>query len=125
LKSLKELNQMENKPLDSSYTFKQTAIPSKKRYQYFGITPQLASMYGRKESEIVALTMQISEDQSLPCKNDRKILIPDYWGWYDFEKKEFGLIHPKRFLLSMCFAYGISAAQEANQGKAYRVVVVK
>jgi hypothetical protein len=44
----------------------------------------------------------------------------DYWGWWDAEKDKFAMIYPNRILLTICFPYGVQAAEEAGQGKAMR-----
>jgi len=105
--------------------FKQRAVftDNKHHYIHFGIHPLLASMYGCEEKDIVELKMVISDDQTLP--DDNKVdSNPDYWGWFDNEKMDFTLIYPKHFLLNMCFAYGIKACEEKNEGKALRLEII-
>lgn len=91
-------------------------------YEHFGIHESLVNLYGNKPEDIVELHMKISEDQSIPKKDNNN--IPDYWGWYDYEKKEFTLIYAKRFLLDICFPYGIKAYEKNNRGKAYRLIII-
>jgi len=91
-------------------------------YNHFGIHPSLASMYGVKVKDIVELQMRVSADQITPDEISTKA---DYWGWYDNEDQRFSMIYPKRFLLEMCFPYGIKACEDQNQGKAYRLEIVK
>ena len=43
----------------------------------------------------------------------------DYRG-----KDDFIMIYAQRFLLDMCFPYGIKATEEKGQGKAYRLEIV-
>ena len=69
--------------------------------------------------------MKISEDQSLPRSQDEKNNEnPDYWGWYDYEKQDFIFIYPKRFILDMCFPYGIEREERSETGKAYRLELI-
>jgi len=109
--------------------FKTTATLNKQGnfYQHFGIHEKLCSLYGDKPEDIVTVEFKISADQSIPDENNmEKLMTPDYWGWYDNDKKAFGMmIYAKRFLLEMCFTYGIKASEEAGQGKAYRLEIVK
>jgi hypothetical protein len=46
-------------------------------------------------------------------------------GWYDSKKEIFSMIYSKRFLLEMCFPYGLKASEEANHGKAYRLEILE
>ena len=105
-------------------TFKMTATLNKsgRFYQHFGIRPVLVSLYGDKVEDIRELTMKISEDQTIP---KGVIKEPDYWGWYDNDKKLFSImIYAQRFLLEMCFPYGLKAEEDAEKGKAYRLEIV-
>ncbi len=93
-------------------------------YHHFGIHPTLAMMYGDKPEDIVELEMKVSNDQTVPPANEKDLSV-DYWGWYDSEKNEFTkMIYAKRFLLEMCFPYGIKRSEESGQGKAYRLEIV-
>jgi len=93
-------------------------------YQHFGIHPMLVSLYGDKVEDIVEVEFKVSEDQSIP-PNDQS-MNPDYWGWYDNKKEAFSMmIYAKRFLLEMCFVYGIKACEDRGEGKAYRLEIVK
>jgi hypothetical protein len=110
---------METKPIGE---FKITAIFDKENgghYKHFGINPVSAVLYGDKPEDIVEVNIRISDDQSTPVNYNS--MIADYWGWYDYKDKKFSLIYPKRFLLEMCFPYGIAASERAGQGKAYRL----
>jgi len=91
-------------------------------FHHFGIRPELASLYGEKPEDIQELIMKISDNQQPNLFN--LITIADYWGWYDNKKKIFTMIYPKRFLLEMCFTYGMKASEIANQGKAYRLEII-
>jgi len=103
--------------------FNTTATFNGKYYDNFGIHPTLASMWGKKSEDVINLKFKISQDQTLPIKDND--MVVDYWGFYDFKKEDFTMIYPKRFLLQMCFAYGISAAEESGEGKAYRIEIIK
>lgn len=100
----------------------QQAVWNGKYYEHFGIRKEIAYMYGHKENEVSNVEMKVSADQRIPPANDGN-MDRDYWGWFDFERQEFTMIYAKRFLLNMCFAYGIEASEQANQGKAYRLEV--
>jgi hypothetical protein len=102
--------------------YKHTAVFNGKNYEHFGIHPTLASLYGDKPEDIVEVKLKISIDQKIP-ENDNT-MTPDYWGWYDFKKKNFTMIYAKRFLLEMCFPYGIKASEDKKQGKAYRLEIL-
>jgi hypothetical protein len=104
--------------------FTTTAIFENNHYKHFGICVLSASLYGDKEEDIVELKMKISYDQKLPDERLKKQLIADYWGWYDFEKEKMSLIFPQRFLLNMCFPYGMKACEDNNEGKAYRLEII-
>ena len=100
-----------------------TAVLSDKSYHHFGIHPKTASLYGDKVEDIVNVTLKISEDQTIPepnCKFD----APDYWGWVNGDNK-ISMIYPQRFLLNMCFPYGIHAAEKHGDGKSFRVEIIK
>jgi hypothetical protein len=106
-------------------TFKITATLNERGdfYQHFGIHPKLASVYGDKPEDIVEIKFKISDDQSIP-PNDQS-MNPDYWGWYDNNSKKFSMmIYAKRFLLEMCFPYGIKASEDKGHGKAYRLEIL-
>lgn len=47
-------------------------------------------------------------------------LTGPYWGWWDAEQDKFSMIYLSKFLLAMCFPYGIRAEEEAGKGKALR-----
>ncbi len=108
-------------------TFTTTATLNKKGkfYQHFGITPKLVSLYGDKVEDIVNITFKISDDQTVPAPNETS-LSADYWGWYDNEMEDFSqMIYAKRFLLQMCFPYGIKASEDNGQGKAFRLEIIE
>lgn len=88
-------------------------------YIHFGINKKVASIYGNKSEDILEVKMCISENQSPPNKNEQ-----EYWGWYDFEKKEFTMIYPNYLLLFICFPYGIDIEERNNRGKAYRLEII-
>lgn len=109
------------KPENQTYT----AVLSEKGYKHFGVTKSMSSMYGVKEDEVLNVELSIADDQTVPPppQNDPKTDEPDYWGWFDAEKKKFTNIYPKHFLLNMCFPYGMEAEEERGRGKAYRLNV--
>lgn len=100
-------------------------IGSKGEYKHFGISELTASLYGDKVEDIIEVEVSIDEDQTVPPspQNDPKANEPDYWAWWDADKKRFGLIFGKHFLLNMCFPYGMKSEEERGRGKAYRVNV--
>lgn len=108
--------------MDTKKTYKSNAVLTNKCYNHFGICPTLASMYGDKPEDIDVVEFKISENQVV-IYNDNT-MIADYWGWYDNEHKDFTMIYAKRFLLDMCFPYGIKASEDHNQGKAYRLEII-
>ncbi len=104
--------------------FKTAAVWNKDHYYHFGIHPVTCKMYGHELSDIVDINFTIDEDQTLPESNTGS-MTADYWGWFDEEKQEFTMIYPQRFLLGMCFAYGIKSSEDSNQGKAYRIKLIE
>ena len=99
------------------------AVHNGDHYHHFGIHPMTAMMYGDSPDDIRTIGFKVHEDQSTPKTHKENA---DYWGWYDFAKdKEFSMIYPQRFLLDMCFTHGIRGAEEANQGKAFRLEVIE
>ena len=103
-------------------SFATTAVWNKTHYYHFGIHPNLASIYGDKPEDIVSLEMIPAENQELPA--DEIQMEVDYWGWYDERQQRFTLIFPKRFLLNMCFPYGMKAEEDLGRGKSYRLQVL-
>lgn len=118
-----EINTSKNKTLREGTITKQQAVYNGKYYEHFGIRKVSACMYGHEANEISEIELKVSTDQTLPISNDGD-MKSDYWGWFDFESQNFSIIYPKRFLLNMCFAYGIEAAENGQQGKAYRLEIV-
>lgn len=102
-----------------------TAVFNGKYFEHFGIREISAFLYGKKKEEILKVELTISDDQSLPPlpQNDPAVMTSDYWGWWDNEQKHFSMIYQKRFLLNMCFPYGIESSEEKGKGKAYRLEV--
>ena len=111
----KKTNQME---------FEITAVLNNDVYHHFGIHPSLVSLYGDKVEDIVVIVMKISKDQSIPEPNN-KSEEADYWVWCDEKHKFTTMLYAQRFLLDMCFPAGIKGTEDAGQGKAYRVEIVK
>jgi hypothetical protein len=100
-----------------------TAVFEKNIFRHFGIHPKTANLYGDDPSSIVNVELSVAEDQSAASSKENQEAEPDYWGWYDFQQKRFSMIYAKYFLLNMCFPAGIKPAEEAGQGKAYRLNV--
>jgi hypothetical protein len=100
-----------------------TAVWYKDHYRHFGIHPKTAMLYGDNPSEIVNVELSVAEDQSEVSAEEHTKKEPDYWGWFDENQKRFTMIYPKYFLLNMCFPAGVKPAEEAGQGKAYRLNV--
>jgi hypothetical protein len=103
-----------------------TAVLGRKgEFNHFGINKLSACLYGDKVEDIIEVEVSIAEDQTIPpsIQNDPKANEPDYWAWWDSERKKFSLIWSKYFLLDMCFPYGMPAEEERGRGKAYRVNV--
>ena len=90
-------------------------------YKHFGISEITANIYGSKLSEIIKVKVEISEDQSPPEYVPNQ---PDYWAWVE-KGKISSLIWSQWFLLNMCFSYGLKSAEEAGEGKAYRVNILE
>jgi hypothetical protein len=103
-------------------TFKHNATFNGKNYEHFGIHPNLASIYGKKPEDVIEVCLKISDNQEIPKKDNN--MVVDYWGWFDNKKQNFTIIYPKRFLLEMCFPYGIKASEDKGDGKAYRLEIV-
>jgi hypothetical protein len=100
-----------------------TAVFNGKNYAHFGIHEKTAFLYGSyKKEDIIALELSVHEDQS-PPKETKNPNEPDYWGYWDFDRKSLTLIYPAYFLLDMCFPNGIRTCEEIKQGKAYRLKV--
>ena len=85
----------------------------------FGIHKDHAHIWGVKGEDVLEVKMRVSENQSPPDWNAQ-----EYWGWYDFELKEFSLIFPNYKLLFVCFPYGIKSAEDCGKGKAYRLEII-
>lgn len=91
-------------------------------YQHFGIVPSLASLYGDNPDDIVEIEMKVSDDQTIIPEITT---FADYWEWISSDRNEFTqMIYAQRFLLEMCFPYGIKASEEKGHGKAYRLEIV-
>jgi len=103
--------------------FKITAVWDGNRYYHFGIRAATASLYGDDPADIKTLTMVISEDQSEPTSVGKDLPTFDYWGWYENEDDEISMLYPQKFLLNMCFVYGMEIEEEAGKGKAYRLEI--
>jgi hypothetical protein len=110
--------------IKSDLIIERTAIKENNHFKHFGIHEITSDLYGYKPSEIITIKLKVSENQTKPDVNDGS-MDADYWGWFDYERKDFTLIYPKMFLLNMCFPSGINAAERTNQGKAYRLEIIK
>lgn len=106
---------------DKVYT--NTAAFNGEYFTAFGIHSVTAGLYGYKDKDIINVEMTIAEDQTIPPspQHDKNVNNIDYWGWWDNQDKKFTHIYQKRFLLDMCFPYGIEKTEEAGKGKAYRL----
>ncbi len=102
-----------------------TAVLNGDTFEHFGINKVTATMYGNQPDDIITVELTVAEDQTIPPQpqNDPNIKDNDYWAWWEFEENNYTLVWHKRFLLNMCFPYGIQLTEEKNKGKAYRVNV--
>lgn len=97
-----------------------------KYFKYFNIHEKSASLYGVKKEDIIKVKVTIHEDQTiLPFEQQRTNKEPDYWAFISNDDTISSLIWHQRFLLNVCFTYGIEAAENNGDGKAYRVNVTK
>ena len=104
---------------------KTTAVWNGKYFQHFGINEKSAVLYGDDVDDIEEVELKISENQLIPfSEQERTDKNVDYWGWFDNEREEITLIWHKRFLLNICFPYGIEATEKVGKGKAYRLEIV-
>jgi hypothetical protein len=85
-------------------------------FENFGINKTNCLLYGKSINDIVLVEMIISKDQ------ERK---EGYWGWFDYEKKEFTIVFNGRLLLETSFQYGIKSEEKAKRGIAYRLTVLR
>lgn len=107
------------------YKFEKTAVLNNDVFHHFGIHPSTITLYGDSIEDIVLVIMKVSNDQTIPSINEKRI-DPDYWGWFNNENMEFSsMIYGQRFLLNMCFPSGIKASEDAGNGKAYRLEIVE
>lgn len=111
--------------METRERFKINAVWNGEYYNNFGISSVLAHLYSKCDLDIEKITMQVSDNQDIPNGNDLTN-DNDYWGWFDFEHKEFSnMIFNGYFLLNMCFPSGMSNAEKSGKGKAYRLEVVE
>lgn len=95
-------------------------------FKHFGIQPKTAELYGNSVEDIIEVKITIAEDQSIQSfEFQRDNPIFDYWAFIDKNECISSLIWHQRFLLNMCFPYGIDAAEKHGDGKAYRVNIEK
>lgn len=47
----------------------------------------------------------------------------DYWGWKDFEKKEYSMIYPSKMQAEACFTYGYKIEEKRGRGKLVNLVI--
>jgi len=47
-----------------------------------------------------------------------------YYGWLDYETREYSMIWPSRAQFRCCFTYGVEAEEERGRGKAVRFTIV-
>jgi len=88
-------------------------------YIHFGITPNLACLYGDKIKDILRIKMKISDNQNVPEKIGA--FDKSYWGWFDFRANKFTFIYLGYHILNMVFPAGIKISEEVGKGKAYRL----
>lgn len=105
--------------------FEVSAVKKAKHYAYFHITSQNALLYGSTVDEIIKVKLRIAKDQTVPKEQLKDLPDVDYWGWFDFESDSITLIFQQYFMLDVCFANGIKAAEDAGKGKAYRLEVIE
>ena len=102
--------------------FEINAVFKNGHYYHFGILELTASVYGDKVEEIEVVTISISDNQN-PVKPNEDTMEADYWGYYDYKKKNMSMIYPQYFLLNMCFPAGLKISEDRGEGKAYRLIV--
>lgn len=101
-----------------------TAVNDNGIFNHLNIHPVTAFLYSRDESEILIVELEAAADQNIQSNaSQTKNTKPDYWAWWDAAKKKFTNMYPQRFLLNLIFPYGIEAAEEHGDGKAYRVSI--
>lgn len=105
--------------------FEVSAVKEAKCYVHFHITAQSALLYGSTVDEIIKVKLRIAKDQTVPKEQLKDLPDVDYWGWFDFASDSITLIFQHYFMLNMCFANGIKAAEDAGKGKAYRLEVIE
>lgn len=107
--------------------FTTTAIlESNGEYNHFGANPMTVGLMGHKPEEIVTITLEIAKDQTVPPPPQKSTNHrADYWGFYSYRSNVFSMIYKARFLLDICFPHGIAGSEEAKEGKAFRLNVVK
>lgn len=111
---------------ETKFTTTATLSKDGSHYKDFGIHEMVASLYGADPKDIVELEFVISTNQTPVEKNLTSYEDSDYWVWMDKDgNSSQRLLWPQHFLLNMCFPYGIKAAEEAGQGKAFRVELIK
>lgn len=90
------------------------------RYEHFGVTPLTARAF-YNNTPIYGVTLTLALDQEVVEPAEEKTRFPGhYWGWVDAEGQLTAMIFPNRLLLSVCFTYGLEAAERGGAGKAYR-----
>lgn len=52
-------------------------------------------------------------------------LAATHWGWMETGSTEPEMIYPRKFLLSMCFHYGVQAEVDAGRGRVVRLAVTE
>lgn len=86
-------------------------------YSNFGIRPKSCVLYGHEESDILGVSMKFHEDQTI--NKD----VQEYWGFYDYTKKELTSIYPSYSQLYVCFAEGVENAEKSGKGFAVKLDV--
>lgn len=75
-------------------------------------------------SNIVQLTVVEHHDQTQPAFEEaRRLKEADYWGFKYESKDHFEMIQSSLIFLDICFTYGLKAAEDKGNGKAYRLLI--
>lgn len=103
-------------------SFITTAVFQGQYYHHFNINKETSMLFGDNPKDIIEVEVSVHEDQT-PIKPNSEIdsSKPDYWGFWDNDKKLMWHIYPAYFLLDMCFPSGLELVEQRGGGKAYRL----